>query len=462
MLRTLFILALAIGASARASQAAADVKPRQFNFVVILADDLGAAELGCYGNASHRTPHLDRLAREGMLFRTCYSTPICSPSRVMIMTGRYGFRTGWYNFTKRPGSPTYKDSTYDLGTAEVTFADLLKDAGYATGLSGKWQLTGAVPTLVHDCGFDDYMIWAYKHNLPPGVVHTGGWENVERQTTERYWHPSIVVNGTYRPTKESDYGPDLFTDHTIDFIRRNKSRPFVAYCPMCLTHRPWRPTPDLEHPGQKTKPGLKANVEYMDHLVGRIVQAVDDEGLGDRTIVLFTGDNGTQGYGKGTVTEFGVRVPLIVRCPGTVRAGGVSDELADLTDVLPTLVDFAVVQLSKDLKIDGVSLRPTLCGEEGPHRKWVFSYLHEQRILRDKRWLLEGDGRFYDCGDCRDGSKYVDVTSSTAAEVVLARRLFEERLKDLPAPTGLDPDPTMKRRERADALRRKELEEPKE
>jgi arylsulfatase A len=462
MFRKLTLVTLCMVILAWASTARADTKSRQFNFVVMLADDLGAGELACYGNSRHRTPHLDRLAREGMLFRTCYSTPICSPSRVMLMTGRYGFRTGWYNFTRRPGSPTYKNSTYDLGTAEVTFADLLKGAGYATALSGKWQLTGAVPTLVHDCGFDDYMIWAYKHNLPPGIVHTGAWENVERQTTERYWHPSILLNGTYRPTQKSDYGPDLFTDHTIEFIGRNKSRPFVAYCPMCLTHRPWRPTPDLEHPGQKTKPGLKANVEYMDHLVGRIVQAVDEAGLGEKTIIIFTGDNGTQGYGKGTATEMGVRVPLIVRCPGTVQASVVSDELADLTDILPTLVDFSGSNLPKDLRIDGTSLRPTLCGEKTAHREWIFSYLHEQRVLRDNRWLLEGDGHFYDCGNCRDGSTYVDVTSSKAGEVVAARRLFDQRLMDLPAPTGLDPDPTMQKRERADALRRKTIEEEKE
>ena len=150
----------------------------------------------------------------------------------------------------------------------------------------------------------------------------------------------------------------------------------------------------------------------------------------------------------------GARVPFIVRCPGTVRSGIVSDELVDLTDVLPTLVDFAGARLPADREIDGVSLRPTLTGETAPHREWIFSYLHEQRILRDKRWLLEGDGRFYDCGDSRDGSRYVDVTDSNDVEATEARRRFDEILDNLPAPTGLDPDPTMQHRKQAAALRR--------
>ncbi|MEX2288521.1 MAG: sulfatase-like hydrolase/transferase, partial [Planctomycetaceae bacterium] len=395
-MKNLIAIALMSATVACSTALSAAEQPRPLNFVVILADDLGAAELACYGNREHRTPHLDRLAQEGMRFRTCYATPICSPSRVMLMTGRYGFRTGWYNFTGRPGSPTYKNSDYDLGTAELTFADVLKTAGYATALSGKWQLTGKVPTLIHDCGFDEYMMWAYKHNLPEGVVHTGAWEDAKSQKTERYWHPSIVSNGKYRPTTENDYGPDLFNDYLIDFIRRNKQRPFLAYYPMCLTHRPWRPTPDLEHKGRKTEGGLKHNVEYMDHLVGRLVQAIDDEGLRENTVIFFMGDNGTQGAGKGAVTEMGARVPLIVRCPGAVLDGVVSDELVDLTDVFPTLIDFAHATLPTDRDIDGVSLVPTLRGENGTHRDWIFSYLHNRRILRDQRWLLEGDGRFYD------------------------------------------------------------------
>ena len=191
--------------------------------------------------------------------------------------------------------------------------------------------------------------------------------------------------------------------------------------------------------------GLKHNVEYMDHLVGKLVKAIDDEGLRENTVIFFMGDNGTQGSGKGVASEMGVRVPFIVRCPGTIRNGIVSDELVDLTDVFPTLVDFSKASYPTDVKIDGVSLVPTLRGDKATHRDWIFSYLHDRRILRDKRWLLEGDGSFFDCGDNRDGV-YTDVTKSQDPEVLAARHRFDDILKGLPAPTGLDPDPAMLRR----------------
>jgi len=127
------------------------------NFVLIMADDLGAGELGCYGNRKHKTPHLDALARSGTLFRTCWATPLCSPSRVEIMTGRYATRTGWWNFIGRAGSPRKDSPQYDIGTSQVTFADVLKARGYATALAGMWQLPRQLPSLVRDCGFDEYL-----------------------------------------------------------------------------------------------------------------------------------------------------------------------------------------------------------------------------------------------------------------------------------------------------------------
>ncbi len=426
LLPTLFLAAVSC------SQTPAAETARPPNLVVILADDLGAKELGCYGHTVHETPNLDRLAREGMRFETCYATPLCSPTRVMLMTGRYGFRTGWYNLIGLPGSPTRVNPAYSLAKAEITFAQLLRTKGYVTALAGKWQLTGKVPALIHECGFDEYRMWAYKENLPPGVVHTGGWETPGK--TARYWHPSIVQDGKYLPTKPEDYGPDLFTEFLIDFMRRNRQRPFLVYYPMCNVHAPWDPTPDPKRPGQKRQGGLRSNVEYMDHLLGRIVKAVDELGLREKTWILFTGDNGTGRSGKGTVTELGVRVPLIVSRPGTVPAGAVSKELVNLTDVFPTLAELAGAPLPPDRTIDGRSLVPTLRGQQGTHREWVFSYLEEKRMLRDRRWLLEGDGRFFDCGDRRDGAGYREVTGSSDPEVVAARARFEKTLQDLPGP----------------------------
>ena len=403
------------------------------NLIVIMADDLGAAELACYGNEKHRTPHLDQLAQEGTRYQTCYATPICTSTRVLIMTGQYGFRTGYFNFLKRANSPRPDSPQYDIGQ-NTTFADLLKAQGYATCCVGKWQLTGEIPNLVHDCGFEEYRIWTWLHELPEGVKHTGGWQS--RGVPSRFWHPGILENDKYLPTEPGDYGPQMFTDYAKNFIRRHKDQPFCLYYPMALTHTPWDPTPDLEQPGEKTKGGLKHNVEAMDHMVGQIVRTVDELGLAENTIILFTGDNGTEGAGKGSVTEMGARVPLIVRCPGKVPAGVVSDELSDLSDVLPTLVDFAGAKVPDELTTDGVSLVPGLLNKEGPRRDWAFSYLSDQRLLRDKRWLLEGDGRFYDCGSSRNGAGYKNVTDSADPEVLAARARFAKILEDLPGPEG--------------------------
>ena len=201
----------------------ADKRPP--NLIVLMADDFSARELGCYGHPRHRTPHLDRLARTGIQFDTCYSTPICHPTRFEIMTGQYGHHNGVYNFPNRRGGPK-PGSPEDNIAGHLTFAQVVKPRGYATAQAGKWQLTGDHPKLIYECGFDEYCMWAYKHNLPPGVEHTGGWEGAKGGKPSRYWHPSIVKNGKYLPTKPDDYGPDIFTDFVIDFARRHRDRPW--------------------------------------------------------------------------------------------------------------------------------------------------------------------------------------------------------------------------------------------
>lgn len=433
------------GASQFAAEArAASDKP--LNLIVIMADDLGAKELACYGNREHRTPNLDRLARTGVQFKTCYATPICHPTRFEIMTGQYGHHNGVFQFPGRRGGPVAGSPEDDIAR-KVTFAQVLKPLGHATAQSGKWQLTGTIPTLINECGFDEYCMWAYKHNLPEGVKHTGGWEGKKGTKTSRYWHPSIVKNGKYAPTKPDDYGPDMFTNFVIDFVKRHKDGPFFVYYPMCLTHGPFYATPDTvkseDQKFENLRTNFKANVEYMDKLVGRIVQALESMGLREKTVVIFTGDNGTGGQGKGQPTELGARVPMIVNCPGLVKPSEPSDELVDLSDILPTLVDFAGAKLPAGLTVDGRSFAPLLRGQEGPTREWIYSYLGDRQILRTKRWLLEDNGpghpgRFFDCGDSRDRTGYKDVTDSTDPEVLAAKKRFKQILADKPLPIVKD------------------------
>lgn len=430
-----------LGLAPRGAAAAEVPSQSPPSFIVIMADDLGAKELSCYGNRRHRTPNLDRLARTGVQFATCFATPICHPTRFEIMTGQYGCHNQVYQFAGRRGGPR-PDAPEEQIVNHRTFAQVLKPQGYATAMAGKWQLSGKVPRLVFECGFDEYLMWAYRHNLPPGVEHTGGWEKPGRKTS-RYWHPSLLKNGRYLPTGPDDYGPDLFTEFVIDFAARHKDRPFLIYYPMALTHAPYYSTP-ATNPSEAEKfrhrrKKFRENVEYADRLVGRIVQALERLRRRNDTIVFFTADNGTGGQGKGQPTERGARVPMIVNCPGVVKPIGLTDELVDLSDVLPTLADLAGASLPEDRPIDGRSFAALLRGRPYRPREWIFSYIADRRILRTKRWLLEDNspdqpGRLYDCGQSRNGRGYREVTHSADPEVLAIKRRFEAILADQPAP----------------------------
>ena len=417
----------------------ATTAPARPNVILVLADDLGAAELGCYGNRIHRTPNLDRLAAEGLRLDTFYVTPLCTPTRVCLMTGQYGFRTGYLGMHHEEFLPAPNTPQREIGN-HFTIGDLMKSAGYATALSGKWQLPGKIPSLIHDCGFDEYRMWAYKENLPEGVEHTGRWEGDPQTKTARYWHPCIVENGKYVPTRPDDYGPDLFMDFVVGFIRRNREHPFFIYHTSVLTHVPHEATPDPEHPGKRLPEGFQTNLEYLDHLMGRLRRTIEEAHLDRSTVIIFLGDNGTGGRGKNTVTELGVRVPFIVWGPGTVHPRKEATEaLGDLTDIMPTLAGLAGAQLPSDKTFDGRSMLPLLRGETVRHREWIYSFLEDGRILRDDRWLLEVPGkgepeRFFDCGQSRNGRDYRQVSPTENAEAEAARGRFARILAAMPEP----------------------------
>ncbi len=421
------------------------------NILLILADDVGATDIGVYGNTEYKTPHLDRLAAEGTFFKTCWATPICSPTRAMLMTGKYATRTQWWHNSMRPYD-WLKEPGGNLAESHTVFSEALKRYGYATVLSGKWQLSGLgdYPTTIFDHGFDEYCIHhEWMMHLPPNVKFDGlvsGPDHLWPGRTSGYWHPCIMENGQLRPTTADDYGPDIFCDYLIEFMRRNRSRPFLAYYPMQLAHNGahpdcgnrecYVPTPELDAPGQRTgkrtPDGFKYNIEYMDHLIGRIVKAMDAMGLREDTVILFAGDNGSLNR-KATPTEAGCRVPMICNCPGTIQAGVAADALIDFSDVLPTLLDFADAKLPTGEQIDGRSFAPILRGDPNPPaRDWIFSYYAYHRMLRDKRWYLDGHGRFFDCGDDRTGADYKDVTDSKDPAVLAAKKRFEAILAQLP------------------------------
>jgi arylsulfatase A len=314
---------------------------------------------------------------------------------------------------------------------------VLKSRDYVTSLSGKWQLPGDLPNLIRECGFDEYRMWAYRHNLPPGANYTDLSQAKNPDKTSRYWQPCIVENGKFMPTGPNDYGPDLFNQFTIDFIKRNKDKPFCAYYPSVLTHKPHVDTPDPSNPGKRILGSLKSNLEYLDYLIGKLLAILDDLKLTERTAVICLADNPSE-ESKGKLSEAGAHVPLIVRCPGSVKAGVVSRSLCDITDIFPTIAEYGQASPLKDNPSDGKSLTPILRGETTDLRPWIFSYLGPGRIIRDNHWLLQTDKKnketFLDCDDHRDGSDYKDVTKSSDGEVVAARKRLEKLLEGLPGP----------------------------
>ena len=355
------------------------------NIVLIMADDFGYECVAANGG-SYRTPNLDRLAAGGTRFTHAYSTPLCTPSRVQIMTGRYNFR----NYV-RFGAFDFR---------EKTFAHVLKDAGYTTGIFGKWQLGGGFEGP-HRAGFDEYCLWQFD-------PATRG---------SRYHNPKLFKNGQEMGNLKGRYGPDVFFEQASDFVTRHKDKPFLLYWPAVLTHGPFEPTPD-SRPG-KTKrdtDNFPDMVAYLDKLVGKLVAHLEKEGLREKTLILFTGDNGTgkpirsrldgkevQG-GKGTTTTLGTHAPLIANRPGTVPAGRVCDDLIDFTDLLPTLADVAGAKPPAGVTLDGRSFLPQLKGETGTPREWIFCHYEprhgkkdrKERYAQDRQWKLYQDGRLYD------------------------------------------------------------------
>ena len=396
---------------------------RQPNVVLIMADDVGYECFSSYGSRQYRTPRIDRLADGGVRFTNCYSTPLCTPTRVALMTGMSNARN-------------YADFGALLPD-QYTVADLFRNAGYATAVAGKWQLQGSdhARGIPAGAGFDTYCLW-----------NTG---NTERR---RFWNPSLERDGRIIDVEENDYGPDIVTEFLLQFIESNKAKPFFVYYPMILVHTPFVPTPHSEdRESTDEQNNFIDMVEYTDFLVGRFQDTLEELGLLRNTVFIFTSDNGThhnvvsdfQGGtvrgDKGAPTDAGTHVPLVVSAPGLIPGGRVLDDLIDFADFLPTVAEAARLELPSGLDVDGVSFWDRLLGGEGEPREWLYTYYFprpfakafespythpEVRYVRDKRYKLYSSGELFDLRadplETRPLPSGHDVSKSARAKLVRA------------------------------------------
>lgn len=408
-------------------------QPDQPNIVLIFADDVGREVLGCYGGESYQTPNIDSLAKSGKRFTHCYSMPVCHPSRICLMTGRYPAvlgNPGWGSFPKK--------------LEDETFAAVLKRAGYATAVSGKWQLSLMKNDLQQPqrMGFDEWSLFAW-HEGP------------------RYHDPMIYENGQLRTDTKGKYGPELYVDFLVDFIERHQQGPFFAYYSMALCHDV---TDDIGKPVPYGPDGhwltYEEMAEDMDRQVGRLVAALDRLQLRDKTLILFTTDNGTaaasylkyedgkfirpkvfsridgrlvQG-GKGQLTDWGTRVPLIANWPGPIEAGTVCDDLVDFSDFLPTMADLAGADPPAGVELNGHSFAASLLGTGSTARRWAYAEGRSgKRYVRTQRYKLYASGRFFDMK--ADPEEQAPLTLEELTEQQRqVHTMLQNALDSLPAP----------------------------
>ncbi len=398
---------------------AIDTKRRP-NIVLIMSDDLGYEAIGANGGTSYDTPVLDSMASTGARFENAHVQPLCTPTRVQLMTGKYNFRN-YIGFGL-------------IAPDEVTFGHLFSEAGYKTCISGKWQLHSYNPPdempemrskgqKIEDAGFDEFCVWHPHHTEDKG---------------SRYKDPIIYENGKFLENTQGEYGEDIFADYIIEFMDRNQNDPFFVYFPMALTHRPLEPTPDSPEfeefipPSNETLGGrtwdelegweddpryYKDMVEYHDKVIGRVNDKLTELGIAEDTLVIYVGDNGSPIEvcsvvhshtevcgGKGLTVDRGTHVPLIASWPGTIPQGHVETDLIDSSDFLPTILDAAGIKPPDEYLMDGRSFLPQLKGEKGNSRDWVYFHFEPMsgrntrfaRYIRNHNYKLYDDGRLFD------------------------------------------------------------------
>ena len=359
------------------------------NIILIMADDLGYGDIGCYGSTKINTPNIDALAKGGMKFTDYHSNcPVCSPTRAALLTGRYQQRSGIEGVIYAKG-PTRQTG---LALKETTFAEVLRKHSYATGIFGKWHLGYNVEFNPAKQGFDEFRGYVSGnvdyHSHIDGAGFDDWWKNLEK-------------------VPEEGYCTDLITRHGIDFIERHKDEPFCLYLPHESVHSPYqgRNDPSQRLPGGKT--GKKARgeeiaraykemVEVMDEGIGKIVKTVKRLGLERKTFIFFCSDNGATKNGsngalagyKGSLWEGGHRVPAIAYWPGRIKPGTVTSQTVLGMDMFPTMISIAGAKIPAGLNLDGINLLSMLTRDRKLPERTLFWRYRKQKAVRKDCWKL--------------------------------------------------------------------------
>ena len=340
------------------------------NFIVIMADDLGIGDLGVYGSSLIKTPNLDRMAAEGIVFDSFYaSANVCTASRGGLLTGRYPIRLGLVDDVARPTNDIH------LAETEITIAEALKGEGYNTAIFGKWHLGSRVEWYPLNHGFDEFYGALHSNDMAPFQL---------------YRDNQIIEDPVDQTTLTQRY-----TSEALRFIEQNKDNPFFLYIPHSFPHVPLFVTEEFE--GQSSA-GLYGDVvETIDWSMGQILEKLNDLGIDENTMVIFTSDNGPWFEGssgqfrnrKGTSWEGGLRVPFIARWPSIIPRNQRNSHAAMNIDVLPTILDFAGVSLSTETPLDGRSLRGVLTNGEGSPHDYLYLFNNDRiAAVRSGKWKL--------------------------------------------------------------------------
>jgi arylsulfatase A-like enzyme len=428
----------ALAAAALAATAAAPA-PHRPNVVLILTDDQGWGDVGFHGNARIRTPHMDRMAREGAAFTDFHVSPVCSPTRASLLTGRYNYRTGVVDtFIGR--SLMHPD--------ELTLAEMLRGAGYTTGIFGKWHLGDNYPLRAIDQGFDRAVVIKGGGLGQPSDSPGGG----------SYFDPILMRDG--KAERFRGYCSDIYTDEALRFIETNRARPFFAYLATNAPHTPLEIADSYVEPYRRagldeTTARIYGMVTNMDENVGRVLAKLQELGLARDTIVVFLTDNGPQQGGrfnggmrgtKGTVFEGGIRVPFFLRWPAAVTAGTTIDRLAAHIDLTPTLIEACGVAPPPGHYVDGQSLLPLLRGggDAWPDRTLFFQWHRGDApepfracAARTQRWKLVDGKELYDLE--RDPGESRDLARENPEVVARLRTEYESWFRDVSGTRGFAP-----------------------